>query len=219
MSAAATITLGILEDDEATRSYLHEQLDSEPDLAVSFACGRLDDALAALDQHAPDIALVDIRLPDGTGLDFVRAYRARTNGRALILSVLGDRTTVLLAFECGASGYLLKDTPVAQIARDIRALVAGGTPISAQAATHLLAVVNAVPRAPTREQRETLLTPRELDVLTMFSRGLSYRETADTLSMSTHTVTDHVKAIYTKMAVHSRNEAVFEAVQKGWLKL
>jgi len=107
----------------------------------------------------------------------------------------------------------------AQIALDIRALVAGGTPISAQAATHLLAVVNAVPRAPTREPRETLLTPRELDVLTMFSRGLSYRETADTLSMSTHTVTDHVKAIYTKMAVHSRNEAVFEAVQKGWLEL
>ena len=217
MTLAAPITLGILEDDEATRSYLQAHLAAQPDFSLSFSCGRLDEALAALERNVPDIALVDIRLPDGTGLDFVRAFRARGTGRALILSVLGDRTTVLLAFECGASGYLLKDTPVEQIAHDIRALVAGGTPISAHAATHLLTMINSAPRKP--DPVEPLLTPRELDVLTMFSRGLSYRQTAETLGMSAYTVADHVKSIYTKMAVHSRNEAVFEAVQNGWLEL
>ena len=217
MTLAAPITLGILEDDEATRSYLQAHLAAQPDFSQSFSCGRLDEALAALERDVPDIALVDIRLPDGTGLDFVRAFRARGTGRALILSVLGDRTTVLLAFECGASGYLLKDTPVEQIAHDIRALVAGGTPISAHAATHLLTMINSAPRKP--DPVEPLLTPRELDVLTMFSRGLSYRQTAETLGMSAYTVADHVKSIYTKMAVHSRNEAVFEAVQNGWLEL
>ncbi len=217
MNGTPQITLGILEDDEATRSYLEAHLAAEPDFAVVFSCGRLGDALAALEREVPDLALVDIRLPDGTGLDFVRAYRAQGTGRALILSVLGDRTTVLLAFECGASGYLLKDTPVEQIARDIRALVAGGTPISAHAATHLLTMINAAPRKP--DPVKPLLTRRELDVLTMFSRGLSYRQAAETLGMSAYTVADHVKSIYTKMAVHSRNEAVFEAVQNGWLEL
>ena len=219
MKPAKCIHVGILEDDDATRDYLESQLSAEPDFEVSFACGLLKDALAALDSSAPDVVLVDIRLPDGTGLDFVREYRKRTAGRALILSVLGDRTTVLLAFECGASGYLLKDTPAAQIARDIRALVDGGTPISARVATHLLAMVNATARVRTEAQREIPLSTRELEVLTMFSRGLSYGETAEALRISAHTVTDHVKSIYAKMEVHSRNEAVFEAVQNGWLEI
>lgn len=219
MTIPAPIKLAIVEDDEPTRSYLEAHLAAEPDFELCFACGLLSEALAALDRHAPDIVLVDIRLPDGTGLDFVRAYCARKFGRALILSVLGDRTTVLLAFECGASGYLLKDTPVEQIARDIRALVAGGTPISAQAATHLLTLVNSTSAVQPRDSADPLLTPRELDVLTMFSRGLSYKQTGETLGMSAHTVSDHVKSIYTKMEVHSRNEAVFEAVQNGWLEL
>lgn len=219
MTAPAPIKLAIVEDDEPTRSYLEAHLAAEPDFELCFSCGLLSEALAALDHHSPDIVLVDIRLPDGTGLDFVRAYCARNLGRALILSVLGDRTTVLLAFEYGASGYLLKDTAVEQIARDIRALVAGGTPISAQAATHLLTLINSTASSPPRAAVAPLLTPRELDVLTMFSRGLSYRQTGETLGMSAHTVSDHVKSIYAKMEVHSRNEAVFEAVQNGWLEL
>ena len=76
MNLAAPITLGILEDDEATRSYLEAHLSAQPDFTLSFSCGLLADALAALDRRAPDIVLVDIRLPDGTGLDFVRAFRA-----------------------------------------------------------------------------------------------------------------------------------------------
>lgn len=223
MTASLPITLGILEDDEDTRAYLESYLSQQPDFTIAFSTGRLADAMAALSGSTPDIALVDIRLPDGNGLDFVRAFRAAGEGRALMLTVLGDRTTVLLAFECGASGYLLKDTPVERIAHDIRALVAGGTPISAQAASHLLALMKTAGQparstiAPT--PAPSLLTPRELDVLTMFSRGLTYRETGETLGMSGHTVSDHVKSIYAKMAVHSRNEAVFEAVQNGWLQL
>ena len=223
MSGERQVTLGIVEDDDDTRTYLANHLSEEDDFTLIFACARLDEALAALEQGVPDIALVDIRLPDGNGLDFVRRYRQVGDGRALMLTVLGDRTTVLLAFECGASGYLLKDTPVERIAQDIRALVAGGTPISAQAARHLLAMVQTMPPPASAvsppEPAPALLTARELDVLTMFSRGLTYRQTAETLGMSAHTVSDHVKSIYAKMAVHSRNEAVFEAVQNGWLQL
>ena len=186
-------------------------------MAVAFACASLTDARRAIKMAYADICLVDIRLPDGNGLDFISEFSVATGGRSLILTVLGDKASVLLAFEFGASGYLLKDTPPDQILRDIRALHAGGSPISPQAATHLLGMLGQ--NESKAGQVANILTPRERDVLQMFSRGLSYRETASALNVSQHTITDHVKAIYSKMRVHSRNEAVFEAVQNGWLDL
>ena len=212
-----SIAVGILEDDQPTREYLTQLLGQADGFSVAFACECIDDALTAILTTSADICLVDIKLPDGNGLEFIGQFHAATGGRSLILTVLGDKATVLLAFEFGASGYLLKDTPPEQILRDIRALYAGGNPISPQIATHLLGMLNQ--DAAKAGAVANVLTPRERDVLLMFSRGLSYRETASALTVSPHTISDHVKAIYAKMKVHSRNEAVFEAVQNGWLDL
>lgn len=217
MAAPATpIRIAILEDDDETREYIATRLASEPGFELAFAAATVAEAQAALAGCKADVALVDIKLPDGVGLDFIAPFCAETGGKALILTVLGDKASVLLAFEFGASGYLLKDTRPDQIVANIRALVEGGTPISPQAATHLLALVGG---RNTGDAPENILTQRERDVLTMFSRGLSYKETAATLGLSAHTVNDFVKSIYAKMQVHSRNEAVFEAVQNGWLEL
>jgi DNA-binding NarL/FixJ family response regulator len=213
------ISVGILEDDSDTREFLSELFRNESGFDVAFACETLAEALLAVETQRPDVALIDIRLPDGTGLEFIEPYKRITNGRALILTVLGDRASVLLAFEFGASGYLLKDTAPAQIIADIRALVRGGSPISPQAATHLLGLLEARASRSPATPIDNILTGRERDVLTMFSRGLSYKETARMLGISNHTIADHVKSIYAKMKVHSRNEAVFEAVQNGWLDL
>lgn len=212
----STIRIIILEDDDNTREYLSTRLARESGFEVVFAAATLADAHASLAGCKADIALVDIKLPDGVGLDFIAPFRAETGGKALILTVLGDKASVLLAFEFGASGYLLKDTRPDQIVANIRALVEGGTPISPQAATHLLALVGGKSHG---DAPENILTQRERDVLTMFSRGLSYKETAIALGLSAHTINDFVKSIYAKMQVHSRNEAVFEAVQNGWLEL
>ena len=209
------IRVAILEDDAPTRSYLSRLFEREAGFELAFAAETYAAAMAALPGAKVDVALVDIRLPDGTGLDFIAPFKAATGGRALILTVLGDRASVMLAFEFGASGYLLKDTPTEQIIRDIRALVLGGCPISPQAAAHLLSLVS--PAA--TDQRENVLTARECDVLRMFAKGLSYQDAADALKLSVHTIGDHVKAIYRKMEVRSRSEAVFEAVQNGWLDL
>jgi DNA-binding NarL/FixJ family response regulator len=211
------IRVGILEDDGDMREYLETLLSTAPDFEVAFSCETLSDARIAL-ANCPgaDVALVDIRLPDGVGLDFIAPFQAATGGRALILTVLGDKASVLLAFEFGASGYLLKDTPREQILRDIRSLIEGGTPISPQAATHLLSIIDAGVKV---TKSDNILTARERDVLVMFSRGLSYKETGTALGVSPHTVNDFVKSIYAKMQVHSRNEAIFEAVQNGWLDL
>jgi DNA-binding NarL/FixJ family response regulator len=219
MSEASQPTrIAILEDDETTRDYLAEMLGQTPGFEIAFACETLAEANAALELCSADVALVDIKLPDGVGLDFIQPFIAKTGGRALILTILGDKASVLLAFEFGASGYLLKDTPPEQIVRDIRALVDGGVPISPQAATHLLSLIEGAEK-PKPEATENILTARERDVLILFSRGLSYKETASALGVSAHTINDYVKAIYTKMQVHSRNEAIFEAVQNGWLEL
>jgi DNA-binding NarL/FixJ family response regulator len=210
--------IAILEDDATTRDYLAEMLGQTQGFEIAFACETLAEANAALNLKSADVALVDIKLPDGVGLNFIQPFIAKTGGRALILTVLADKTSVLLAFEFGASGYLLKDTPPDQIVRDIRALIDGGAPISPQAATHLLSLIDGTDKTKL-EAVENILTARERDVLILFSRGLSYRETASALGVSAHTINDYVKAIYAKMQVHSRNEAIFEAVQNGWLEL
>ncbi len=220
---AKTIRVGILEDDPDMRGYLATLIRAEADMTVAFACEKLTDARVALSKNVPDLCLVDIRLPDGSGLDFL-TEAMRRGSKALILTVLGDRSSVLLAFELGANGYLLKDTAPDQIKANIRAVISGGVPISPQAATHVLALSrgmasSASASTDTSATYENLLTARESEVLHMFARGLSYRETAEAMGLSVHTVSDHVKAIYSKLGVHSRNEAVYEAVQNGWLEL
>lgn len=210
------IRVAILEDDAPARKFYANLFVREPGFELAFAAANVAEAQAALPGAKVDVALVDIRLPDGNGLEFIAPFLAETGGKALILTILGDRASVMLAFEFGASGYLLKDTPPEQILRDIRALIHGGCPISPQAAAHLLSLV-APTKTPALGQPDNILTPRECDVLTMFAKGLSYQDAAAALELSVHTIGDHVKRIYKKMQVRSRSEAVFEAVQNGWL--
>lgn len=214
------IKIGILEDDEDMRAYLSMLLEQTPDMEVVYACESIKEARAAAEKFTADLCLVDLQLPDGNGVEFIKSLKSQTETKALILTILGDKASVLIAFEAGANGYLLKDTPPEQIRRDIRAVINGANPISPQAATHLLTLMRTPPSSDNADKpKEDVLTSREKDVLIMFSRGLSYKETAATLEISPHTVSDYVKSIYRKLSVHSRNEAIFEAVQNGWLDI
>lgn len=212
------IRVGIVEDDGDMRAFLTSLVEESEDMEIAYVCATFAEAVSALG-IAADIALVDINLPDGNGIDFIQRLQEAGDSRSLILTVLGDRASVLLAFEVGANGYLLKDTPTEQIRRDIRAVIAGGNPISPQAARHVIAMMSGRAGRQAVGTDENALTARELDVLVMFSRGLSYKEAASALEMSVNTLSGHVKSIYSKMSVHSRNEAIFEAVQNGWLSL
>ena len=213
------IKIGILEDDEDMRAYLSMLLEQTPDMEVVYACESIKEARAAAEKFTADLCLVDLQLPDGNGVEFIKSLKSQTETKALILTILGDKASVLIAFEAGANGYLLKDTPPEQIRRDIRAVINGANPISPQAATHLLSLMRTPQSDITEKSKADILTSREKDVLIMFSRGLSYKETAATLEISPHTVSDYVKSIYRKLSVHSRNEAIFEAVQNGWLDI
>jgi len=212
-----TITVGVLEDDDDMRSWLCAIISDTKDFALAFAAGSLGEAARMLETAAPDVCLVDIQLPDGCGLNFSVMAKARTAAKVLILSVLGDRKSVLDALDVGADGYLTKDTPAEQIRRDIRQVAAGEAPISPRAAAHLLRSYRGVVAADgaSLPSISSPLTERETDVLRLFAKGLSYNETAAALSVSKNTVGAHVKSIYAKLDVSSRNRAVFEAGQRG----
>ncbi len=208
------IRIGMLEDNVQFSAYLCDVIANEPGMDLAFCAARVGDALIALDADQPDLLLVDMQLPDGSGLDLVRRAVATTSARIMMLTVLADRQSVLAAFECGAHGYLLKDTPPAQIVRDINAVLTGDAPISAGAATHILALFQRTPKSDS-----TAPTPRERELIQMLSRGLTYAETAHAMGISPHTVADYIKTIYRKLDVNSKNEAVFEARNQGWIRM
>ena len=214
---AATARIGIVEDDADLRGSLVETIGDDPGLEVVFAAGSAAEARREIRRAAIDLCLVDIGLPDGSGLELLADLRAAGNARSLILTVLGDRTSVLLALHAGADGYLLKDTTPNQLRRCIHLTLAGETPLSPQAATYLLDIwrTSIAEPEPAAAGDVEALTPREVEVLKLFSRGLSYREAADVLNISPHTIGDHVKSIHQKLQVHSRAEALFEARQLG----
>ncbi|MBK9654766.1 MAG: response regulator transcription factor [Rhodanobacteraceae bacterium] len=165
--------------------------------------------------------LLDLGLPDGNGLDLIEDFSAR-DVRVIVFSVLGDEQSVLAAIERGAAGYLLKDTAAGQMREAIAQVLAGGAPLTPAVAGHLLRKMRRTEvAAPPADKSDTALmdlTAREREVLMALARGFSYDETATMLEISKHTVNHHIKQIYAKLAVTSRSQAVFEAVQAGWLR-
>lgn len=168
-----------------------------------------------------DVLLLDLGLPDGSGLDLIEEFSER-GVRVIVFSVLGDEQSVLAAIERGAAGYLLKDTAAEQMREAIAQVLDGGAPLTPAVAGHLLRKMRrsdaVVPADNKADDPLMNLTAREREVLMALARGFSYDETATMLEISKHTVNHHIKQIYAKLAVTSRSQAVFEAVQAGWLR-
>lgn len=211
----------VIEDDAPTRERLADIIRAAEGLELAASVGDCAQARAALAaQPAPQVLLVDLGLPDGSGVDLIRESRALDPPpEAMVISVFGDERHVLSAIEAGASGYLLKDSTAEAIGASIHQLLDGGSPISPGIARHLLKRFQQ-PVAPQPDNEDVpALTPRELEVLLLVTKGFAYAEIASTLGVSVHTVTSHIKHIYRKLEVRSRGEAVFEALQRGLLKV
>ena len=218
MTAAPPYDVLLVEDDPATRDRLAGIVGAVAELRLRAAFGDRRGALDWLAScPAPRVLLVDLELPDGSGIDVIRAARqASAATEAMVISVFGDESHVLAAIEAGATGYLLKDAGAEEIGSAILKLIAGESPISASIARHLLRRFQPAPAAVAASAPR--LTPREMEVLQLIAKGLSYARIADTLSMSANTVPSYVKQIYRKLEVSSRGEAVFEAMQLGLLR-
>lgn len=212
----------VIEDEAETRERLSRAVAADAGLEL---CGAAADCATArqlfADQH-PQAVLVDLGLPDGHGADLIRELAAQAPETLfMVITVFGDETHVIEAIQAGASSYLLKDASALQVARAIHEMLAGGSPISPGVARYLLQRMK-TPAAPIEPPAETKrgaaaprLSGRENDVLNLVAKGYAYAEIGDALGISVNTVGSHVKQIYRKLAVSSRGEAVFEAMQQG----
>ncbi len=225
----------VVEDDSATRAFFENSVRQNSRLRWLASLGTVRDAVdwLAAAQEGPDVLLVDLGLPDGNGLRVIQEAVARhPRCEPLVISVFGDEENVLASIEAGAVGYIHKDDAPENIAKTILDMKAGGSPISPMIARRVLSkyrslqeisrppeaipVADAAP-VPVTTGR-ALLSKREQDVLALIARGFSYAEIARLHTLSVHTVQTHIKNLYGKLAVHSKNEAVFEAMRLGLLR-
>jgi DNA-binding NarL/FixJ family response regulator len=221
----APIHVVIVEDDDVTRKVFSAAIESEPALRLVGAFDSVRPALEWLKSTRVDLLLTDLGLPDGSGIDVIRACVGRwPRCGVMVISMSSDDDSVLACIEAGAAGYVLKQAGRVDIVRALMDLHSGGSPISPLIARKVLTHMrDALPvsTGPVigNKAAPVMLTPRETTVLDLIARGDSYGGVARTLSVSLGTVQTHAKNIYAKLAVHSRGEAVFEAQRRGLLRL
>ena len=212
----------LIEDDVPIRERMAVALSAHGDMVIEQV-GSLAEADIALNRHPPPALIVsDLGLPDGSAIGLIQNVRERLPAtEVLVISALGDETTILAAVEAGASGFLLKDAHHQDIHEAALAVLGGGSPISPSIARHILvrARSNAAPNPRTLNSEIPALTPRQLDILWGIAKGFTYGEIAERLDLSHLTVPSHVKAIYSKLQVNNRGSAVYEAIVNGLIKL
>ncbi len=216
----------IVEDDSAFRARYVAMLAHDATFEVVASVATAREGLAMLDSQQPDVLLVDLGLPDISGIEVIRhASQTLPKCECMVVTVFGDEEHVLASIEAGAAGYLLKDASEESFLSGIRELMNGGSPISPIIARRLLKrfhteqpPANTTPDTVDDANSNVALSEREREILVLASKGFNYPEMGKLMGISPHTVTSHVKKIYRKLAVHSRGEAVFEANRMGLIR-
>lgn len=200
----------LVDDHAVVRQGLKMFLALDPDLEIVGEARNGREALEQAERLAPDVVLMDLRMPEMDGLTAIRLLRERRPEIEVVAltSVLED-ASVVGAIRAGAMGYLLKDTQAEELCRAIHAAAAGQVQLSPEAAARLMREVRA-PRSPLEG-----LSERELEVLGLLARGLTNRELAERLSITEKTVKSHVGSLMAKLGVSSRTQAALVAWQAG----
>lgn len=211
-------TVLIVEDRREIAVRLKSAIDNTAELAVCGVADDVDTGLNLLFDHKPRVVLVDLGLPDGSGIEIIKAAAtADWQCDPLVVSIFGDEARVIDALRAGAKGYVLKSGTLSSIGRDVLSVIEGGSPISPQIARHLLAMVSSAASAPTDGAPEIDLTKRETEILNAVAKGYKRREIAERLDISTGTVGNHINKIYQKLNVNSNTAAIAEATRMGLL--
>lgn len=207
MKSVPNITLvSIVEDVQDVREGLATLIDGAGDFSCAGLYGSAEDALRGISSDRPDIILMDIGLPGMSGVDGVRAIKARhPDVRILMLTVYDNNDRVFDAICAGADGYLLKTTPPPHLLEALRDIASGGAPMSPTVSRRVLEMFK---RSHGKTPEEFDLSAREHEILHHLVEGNSYKMIAGKLSISSHTVNFHLKNIYRKLHVNSKSEAV-----------
>lgn len=180
----------------------------------------LSEAINILKEHPISLALVDLGLPDGNGIDFIQTLRQEDSSTpVLVISAWSTQETILKAIQAGATGYILKERDDFEITLSIRNILRGGAPIDPFIAQQILSKISfetTVKNIAATEQNH-LLSTREFEILQLVAQGMSNREIADFLHLSKYTIECHIKHIYRKLSVSSRSKAINTARSLGIL--
>ncbi|AST85184.1 response regulator [Ralstonia pseudosolanacearum] len=218
-----SIRVAIVEDDSGFIDALTQALACAPDMHLTGVAGSRAEGLLLLDGAPADVLLVDLGLPDGSGIDVIEAAARKWSACSIMVSTnFGDEIHVMRSIEVGAAGYLLKDSSAARILDEIRSLASGGSPISPLIARQILArfrqggSLSAADEAPASAS-SPLLSAREKEVLDLITKGFTAQEIAKLMALSHFTVRTFVRRIYSKLKVTSKAEAIYEARTLGLL--
>jgi two-component system NarL family response regulator len=221
-AAAGDIRVLVCDDHALFRRGLVLVLDQEDGITVVGEAEDGEESIRRAEELAPDVVLMDVRMPRVGGIEATRAIVESTpSTKVLVLTVSDDEDDLFEAVRAGASGYLLKEISIEEVGASIRAVMSGQSLISPSMATRLLAEFTSLSRKAEQRQSAPLprLTDRELEVLRLVARGLSNREIAGDLYISENTVKNHVRNILEKLHLHSRMEAVVYAVREKLLDI
>ena len=205
------IHVAIVEDDVDIREAIQEYLGAHDEFVCEPACESMEDFFEVLDEKdLPDVVLCDIGLPGMSGIDGIRQIKSKYPEINLImLTIYHDSHKIFESLRAGASGYLLKNTPLDEITKSIEVVKIGGSPMSPQIARKVIDYFNPV----ANQSKTSTLTARELDIVNGLVDGLSYKLIGVRLSISIETVRYHIKNIYEKLHVHSKAEVISKSLK------
>ena len=205
------ISVAIVEDDREIRGLIEQYLHRQPDFECSLACGSVEELLEQISSDTcPDQVLMDIGLPGMSGISGIRLLRERyPELDVVMLTVYQDAHKIFDSLRAGASGYLVKNTPLREIADALRLLHQGGAPMSPQIARKVIEFFSSSGSLPT----DSPLSPREKEIVIGLVDGLSYKMIADRMEISPETVRFHIKNIYKKLHVHSKAEVIAKSLR------
>jgi DNA-binding NarL/FixJ family response regulator len=200
------IHVAIVEDDLDIQRALALIIDGTPGFSCQLAFANCEEAIPKIIDFKPDVVLMDINLPGMSGIEGVLKLKQKLSDLDIImLTIRTDEASVFESLRAGATGYMMKNTPPGQLLKAIEDVTQGGAPMSMNIARKVLSSFHSSEHSP--------LTERETEILRLLCKGMHYKEIADQLFVSGHTVRSHIKNIYQKLHVNSRAEMVEKALR------
>lgn len=205
------IRIAIVEDNKGIRESLAAYVHTDPELRCVCACGTAEEALEILPAQRPDVVLMDIQLPNQSGIECTAGLKQLLpNVRIIMVTVYGNPDLIFKALRAGACGYLLKRCTPEELITAVREVQQGGAPMSREIARKVISYFQNLPEPPDTSSEVENLSPREYEILELITQGFLDKEIANRLGLKPGTVRWHLQHVYEKLQVRSRTEAAMK---------